>query len=74
METLVDLQAQLAELRNARASGTARVEFVSGETRRVVEYKSDADLASAIADIERRIAGLSRSPITTIRFSSSKGI
>lgn len=74
METLAELQAQLSKLRNARATGAARVEFVSGETRRVVEYKSDADLAAAIADVERRLAALSRQPVTTIRFSYSKGV
>lgn len=74
METLAELQAQLSKIRTARASGAARVEFVSGETRRVTEYKSDADMAAAIADLERRIAALSRPAISTIRFNYSKGI
>jgi len=73
METLAELQDQLSKLRKARAAGTARVEFSDGQTRNVVEYKSDAELAAAIGDLERRIATLSRSPVTTIRFSYSKG-
>lgn len=74
MSTLAELQGQLDRLLQARATGVARVEFVSGETRRVVEYKSDADLAAAIADLERRIAALSRAPVTAVRFTYSKGV
>lgn len=73
METLAELQDQLANLRAARATGAARVEFVSGESRRVIEYKSDADMASAIADLERRIAAFSAPRISTVRFTYSKG-
>lgn len=74
METLAELQDQLVSLRGARSSGASRVEFVSGESRRVIEYKSDADMASAIADLERRIAAFSGRRIGTVRFSYSKGI
>ena len=74
METLAELQAQLAKLRKARAAGTARVEFQDGHTRNIVEYKSDTEMAAAISDLESRIAGLSRQPVTTIRFRYSKGV
>lgn len=74
MATLAELQSQLSTLQAARATGAARVEFVSGESRRVIEYKSDADMASAIADLERRIAAFSPGRITTVRFSYSKGV
>lgn len=40
-----------------------------------VEYGSDADMASAIADLERRIArGSGRSAPRVLRFSTSKGV
>jgi len=74
MSTLAELQAQLEGLLKARATGVARVEFTSGETKRVTEYKSDADMAAAIADLERRIAALSQPPIKQIRFTYSKGV
>jgi len=74
METLAELQAQLSKIRTARASGAARVEFASGETRRVIEYKSDDEMASAIADLERRIAALSQRRFTTVTFTYSKGV
>jgi hypothetical protein len=74
METLAELQDQLVRLRAARATGAARVEFVSGESRRVTEYKSDADMASAIADLEGRIAAFSGRRIAAVHFSYSKGI
>lgn len=74
MSTLAELQTQLNGLLKARATGVARVEFSSGETRRVTEFKSDADLAAAIADLERRIAALSRPPVQQIRFTYPKGV
>lgn len=74
MSTLAELQAQLEGLLKARATGVARVEFTSGETRRVTEYKSDADMAAAIADLERRIAALSCPAVRTVHFTYSKGV
>jgi hypothetical protein len=54
MTTVSDLQAQLAALNNARASGIRSVEYAGRRT----EYKSDVEMASAAADLARRIAGL----------------
>ncbi len=52
--TLDDLRARHSALLAARYSGTRKVEYDG----RKVEYGSDAEMASAIADIERRIARL----------------
>ena len=54
--TLDDLKARHAALLAARYSGTRSVSY-DGKT---VTYGSDAELAAAIADIERRIAGIER--------------
>lgn len=69
-ETIVELEAQLANLRSLRSSGTMSVSIEGQETR----FKPDPELASAISDIERRISNLRKGRITTIRVSSSKGL
>lgn len=72
MATLAQLQAWRAALEAARYAGVRIVE--SGDGRRV-EYRTDAEMRTALADINRQIeaAGTS-SPISMIRVSSSKGI
>lgn len=55
MTDIVTLEAQLERLRNARAIGVRSVEFHGRKT----EFMGDAELAAAIADIERRIAAAS---------------
>lgn len=70
-----ELTERLEALRKARASGVRRVEFeVSNGVRRLVEYKSDSDLAAAIADIERQIAQLSGTRKSVVYINSSKGL
>jgi hypothetical protein len=54
--TLDDLKARHSALLAARYSGTRSVSY-DGKT---VTYGSDAELAAAIGDIERRIAKLQR--------------
>jgi hypothetical protein len=54
--TLDDLKARHSALLAARYSGARSVSY-DGKT---VTYGSDAELAAAIADIERRIAKLER--------------
>ena len=72
--TTADLEAQLETLRKARASGVRRVEFTAGNgNSRMVEYRSDDELAAAIADVERRLAGLRGQRVHTVLISSSKG-
>lgn len=75
MTTASDLETQLESLRRARASGVRRVEFASGNgSSRSIEYRSDDELAAAIADIERRLAALHGQRVHTIRLHTSKGI
>lgn len=57
--SVAELQAQRAALVAARSSGTLRTTFRSGGTERTVEYKSDTEMAAAIAAIDRDIAALS---------------
>jgi hypothetical protein len=74
-ETLTDLEVQLAQLRRIRVQGTRVVEFSGGNgVSRRVEYRSDAELASAINDLERRIAKLNNMRISQVRIQSSKGV
>ncbi|WP_296643433.1 phage head-tail joining protein [Roseinatronobacter sp.] len=54
--TLDDLKARQCALLAARYSGTRSVSY-DGKS---ITYGSDAELAAAIADIERRIAKLER--------------
>jgi hypothetical protein len=75
METLTDLEAQLAQLRRVRVQGTRVVEFSGGNgVSRRVEYRSDGELAAAINDLERRIAKLNNMRISQVRIQSSKGV
>lgn len=71
MTTAAELQAELAGLRKARASGIRSSEYPDVGR---VEYRTDAELAAAIADIERRIAAASGPPIRTVYISGSKGV
>ena len=74
MTTTPELEAQLEGLRRARASGVRRVEYASGNgVSRLIEYRTDDELAAAIADLERRLAGLRGQRVHSIAFSSSKG-
>lgn len=75
MADLATLQAQLEELRAKRASGVSRISFVSPVTSRSMEYRSDGELAAAIADIERQIAAHTASAAPKIvYFNTSKGL
>ena len=70
MATLSELQAYRASLLAARGSAIREVEDGSG---RRVSYKSDAELESAIAAVDREIAQLG-TPIHTVYLTTSKGI
>lgn len=65
---------ELVQLRDAllraRASGTRSVTY---DGKRV-EYGSDSEMAAALADLDSRIRGAGRTRVSTIKFSSSKGI
>ena len=70
MADLATLQTQLAELQDIRAGGTQRLRFSDGKE---VTYRTDAELAAAISDLERRIAATQGQSINRVRFSTSKG-
>jgi hypothetical protein len=58
------------ELKDARYSGVRRFVDQNGET---VEYKSDSEMARAIAALDSEIAAAARPP-STIIFRTSKGL
>ena len=70
MPTLSELQSRLDALRRARASGARALQH--GDLR--VEYRSDGEMAAAIADIERQIAAASGTPVRTIYVTGSTGV
>lgn len=70
MPDLVTLQQQLNTLRAARAKGVQTLS-VGGET---VTYKTDAQMAETIADLEQRIAALSGRQVRVVRFACGKGV
>lgn len=70
MATLAELQAFKTALEAARYSGNRRVRTGSTE----IEYRSEAEMAAALADLDRRIAAASGTTIRQIRIASSKGL
>ncbi|MCM5552419.1 phage head-tail joining protein [Pleomorphomonas sp. NRK KF1] len=74
-DDLAKLTTELNHLLDTRRKGVKSYEISSsGGMSRRLEYRSDAELAEVIADLERRIAALSGGPVRMVRFSSSKGI
>jgi len=69
--TLTELTAARDALLRARAAGVRRVRDQSGEE---VEYRSDAEMARALAALDSEIAGASAARPTTIHFTTSKGV
>ncbi len=71
MATLAEMTAWRSALERARYSGRRTVRFGDRE----VTYKSDSEMADALADLNRRIAEASGAGrIQAIRISSSKGL
>ncbi len=71
MATVEELQARLERLQRARAAGTRVVH--AGEMQ--IEYKSDAEMAAAAADLQQQILLTSGvSMVHTVRVASSKGL
>ncbi|MGJ8545549.1 MAG: phage head-tail joining protein [Sulfitobacter sp.] len=70
--TLDQLTQARDALLKARAGGVRRFRDQNGEE---VEYKSDAQMAAALASLDRHIAELAgrRTP-TTLNFRTSKGL
>lgn len=70
MADLATLQQQLDTLRAARAKGIQTLTM--GEE--TVTYKTDAQMAESIADLEQRIAALSGRQVRVVRFACGKGV
>jgi len=65
-----DIQAWRDRLQQARLSGTRRVRDTDGSE---IEYRSDTEMARALAYAESLLATASPQ-INTIRFTTSKGL
>jgi hypothetical protein len=71
MATIPELQARLAALKAQRDSAVARVSYDG----RTVEYRDTAEIARAIAGLERELqAAQGASPVRHIRVYTSKGL
>lgn len=68
--TLSDLQTLRDALIRARLGGVREIQDANGER---MSWKSDAEMARALADVEARIAAMQSTPTTTIRFKTTKG-
>lgn len=64
-----ELETMRDELLRARAKGVRTLQL-NGER---VEYKTDGEMASAIADLEARIRRASAATAGVVRFKTSKG-
>lgn len=64
-----ELETMRDELLRARAKGVRTLQL-NGER---VEYKTDAEMASTIADLEARIRRASAATAGAVRFTTSKG-
>ena len=71
MATGAELEARLEALKAQRDSAVARVSYDG----RSVEYRGTAEIARAIADLERELqAAQGTSPVRQIRVYTSKGL
>ncbi|MGR9137148.1 hypothetical protein GUK36_15485 [Rhizobium leguminosarum] len=69
--SLQQLQAWRDSLLEARLQGVREFRDQNGET---VAYKSDAEMARALAAADAAIAAAQAKPVNTILFKTSKGI
>ncbi|ODR98918.1 hypothetical protein AUC68_07035 [Methyloceanibacter methanicus] len=67
---LATLRAFRDALLKARFQGRRSIRFDDQE----VAYRSDSELAAAIADCESRIAALEGRKVKAVRFNTSKGL
>jgi hypothetical protein len=71
MATATDLEARLEALKAQRDSAVARVSYDG----RMVEYRGTAEIARAIAELERELQTLQGgTPVRQIRIYTSKGL
>lgn len=59
-------QADIDALKKAIKTGARRVEYGSGETRRVVEYRSLDEMLRILAELKEEVAGPLAPPRTAI--------
>lgn len=71
MAALADLISWRDALFKARLSGVREFKDQNGET---VRYATDSEMVRAIAAADAAIAAANRSPSSSIRFITSKGI
>jgi hypothetical protein len=71
MPTIAELEARLETLKAQRDSAVARVSYDG----RSVEYRGTAEIARAIADLERELQALQgKAPVRQLRIFTSKGL
>jgi hypothetical protein len=71
MTPVSELKDRLDKLRRTRATGALVVATGDYSTT----FRSDAELAAAIADLERQIAAATGAgPIKMVRFATAKGV
>lgn len=71
MASVAELKEWRERLQRARFSGTRAVQDASG---RRIEYRSDVEMAAALAALDNQIAELSGDPLRILRVHSSKGL
>ena len=69
--TLLELTTARDDLLRARAQGVRRYTDQNGES---VEYKSDGEMARALAALDSAIAAATARPPSVYRFNTSKGL
>ena len=71
MATIAEMEARLEALKSQRDSAVARVSYDG----RSVEYRGTAEIARAIAELERELQTLQGgTPVRQIRIYTSKGL
>lgn len=68
--TLSELETMRENLVRARLNGVREVRDQNGET---VQYKSDREMAAALASVESEIARLQSNTVKQVRFTTTKG-
>lgn len=68
--TLSELETLRENLVRARLNGVREVRDQNGEA---VQYKSDREMAAALASVESEIARLQSSTVKQVRFTTTKG-
>lgn len=71
MATVAELQKMRADLLAARAGGVRRFRDQNGEE---VEYRSDSEMARALAALDAELEAQTARPASTIHFNMSKGL